>query len=143
MEINGVKPMDGGINYPITPVADSSGAANTSTNQTTTAVQVKEEVKPVSSEKGEAALEKPKAKEGQPKELTEEELLKMNAALNRFMQLMDANIQFTLHEKTNRLIVRVVDSKEGKVLKEFPPKEMLDVMARIREYVGALLDKKA
>lgn len=63
--------------------------------------------------------------------------------MNRFLEMINSDIQFSLHEKTQRLIVRVVDTRDNKILKEFPPHEMLDTLARIRDYVGLLLDKKA
>ena len=63
--------------------------------------------------------------------------------LNKFMDELNADIQFTLHQKTNQLMVQVVDTKDQKVLREFPPKEFLDTVANIREYIGILLDKKA
>lgn len=76
-------------------------------------------------------------------ELQKNELLNVNHQLNKFMTLINADIQFELHEKTKQLMVQVVDTKEHKVLKEFPSHEMLDVLANIRDYVGVLLDEKA
>ncbi|AFQ45763.1 flagellar protein FlaG [Desulfosporosinus meridiei] len=66
----------------------------------------------------------------------------MTEAVNKFIQAMDADIQFEVHEKTNQLMVQVVDRANNKVLKEFPSSEFLDTMAAIRDYVGILLDKK-
>lgn len=66
----------------------------------------------------------------------------MTEAMNKFVEAMDANIRFTVHQKTNELMVQVVDQTNNKVLKEFPSHEFLDTMAAIRGYVGMLLDKK-
>lgn len=63
--------------------------------------------------------------------------------LNKFMQIMTADLQFEVHEKTNQLMVKLVDLRSNKVLREFPPHEFLDMIARIQDYVGVLLDKKA
>lgn len=63
--------------------------------------------------------------------------------MNKLMELMNTDLQFSLHEKTKRLIVQMVDKRDGTVLKEFPPHELLDTIANIQEYVGMLLDKKA
>ncbi|MCX7780195.1 MAG: flagellar protein FlaG [Negativicutes bacterium] len=76
-------------------------------------------------------------------ELSKEDLLPITKELSKFMAYLNADIQFELHDKTQQLMVRVVDTKENKVLREFPPKELLDTIANIREYVGVLLDKKA
>jgi flagellar protein FlaG len=81
--------------------------------------------------------------EKNPEQITEDELLPITRELNKFMSYLNADIQFELHEKTQRLMVKVVDVKENKVLREFPPKELLDHIANMREYIGVLLDKKA
>lgn len=62
--------------------------------------------------------------------------------LNKFLQLMNSDLKFVVHEKTKQLIVQVVDTRTQEVLKEFPPHELLDTIAKIRDYVGVLLDKK-
>jgi flagellar protein FlaG len=63
--------------------------------------------------------------------------------LNKFMDGLDVNIRFAIHEKTQQMMVRVLDAKDERVLREYPAHELLDTLAAIREYVGVLLDKKA
>ncbi|OPX94500.1 MAG: flagellar protein FlaG [Pelotomaculum sp. PtaB.Bin104] len=67
----------------------------------------------------------------------QEAVNRINKALQ---ELLDTGIQFSVHEDTKKLMVQVVDIKDKKVIKEFPPHEFLDIMARIREYIGVLLD---
>lgn len=74
--------------------------------------------------------------------LTKEELAKISSEMTKFMQLVNSDIQFQVHDATKQLIVQVVDTRDGTILKEFPPHEMLDTIAKIKEYVGILLDKK-
>lgn len=75
-------------------------------------------------------------------EMSRGDIDKSMGDLNKIMQLVNADLRFTLHEETQRLIVQLVDSKDQKVLKEFPPHELLDTLAAIRNYIGVLLDKK-
>lgn len=82
--------------------------------------------------------EKPQGK----KDLNLEEATQVTDEMNSIVQALNTRIQFQLHDKMKQLMVQVVDIKDGKVLKEFPPHELLDVMAKIREYVGSLIDKK-
>lgn len=79
----------------------------------------------------------------QTKDINRQELNELSQELNKFMAEMSAGIQFTVHEKTNSLMVQVVDTVSQRVIKEFPSKEFLDTIANIREYVGFLLDRKA
>jgi uncharacterized FlaG/YvyC family protein len=58
----------------------------------------------------------------------------------RFEQL-DQSLTFRLHEGAQQLMVQVVDRHTGKVLREAPPKEFLDLTVRLREMVGFFLDE--
>lgn len=91
----------------------------------------------------ELTKEKQKCQTGKEKEMSKAEIDKTTADLNKIMQLLTADLQFSIHEKTQRIMVQLVDTKEQKVLKEFPPHELLDTLAAIRDYIGLLLDKKA
>ena len=75
--------------------------------------------------------------------LTKEDLETVASDLSDFMQSLNTDIEFSIHEKSGRMMVKVVDTKTQDVLKEFPPEELLDTIGAIRDYVGALLDKKA
>ncbi len=71
------------------------------------------------------------------------EMASITEALNKFMAQWNADLQFSLHKDTGELMVKFVDLKHNKVLKEFPPEEYLDMIANIRKYIGTMVDKKA
>lgn len=81
-------------------------------------------------------------KSGNERELTNDEIGQVTDELNKFMDKINTDLKFEIHEKTNRIIVQVVDSKDQRVIKEFPPHELLDTLAAISDYIGVLLDKK-
>ncbi|MFZ3131539.1 MAG: flagellar protein FlaG, partial [Desulfosporosinus sp.] len=62
-----------------------------------------------------------------------EKVTRMTEMMSKFVQAMDADIQFKIHEGTNQLMVQVVDQANNTVLKEFPPHEFLNTMAAIRD----------
>ena len=78
-------------------------------------------------------------KDGKEKEVVENTV----ESLNKFMDLMTADIRFSMHQKSNRLMVQLISAKDQTVLREYPSKEFLDMIANIREFVGILTDKKA
>ncbi|GEM_PF-1491977 len=84
----------------------------------------------------------PKGKKAAPP-ITDEDARQIADELNNFMQYLNTDIRFTLNDKLKQLVVQVVDTRDNTVLKQFPPQELLDTMVNIREYIGALLDKKA
>ena len=64
-------------------------------------------------------------------------------ALNNSMEYINRALRFSIHEDTQRLQVRVVNLDTDEVIKEIPPEEVLDTVARIREMIGVLVDKRA
>lgn len=83
------------------------------------------------------------ARQEKTPELTKDDLSPVTQEMNKFFQYLNASLRFEMHERTQRLMVKLVDVSTDKVLREFPPEELLDKLANIREYVGVILDKKA
>ena len=49
---------------------------------------------------------------------------------------------FGIHDATNRVNIKIVDKDTKKVLKEYPPEKTLDMIAKVWEMAGLLVDKK-
>lgn len=73
---------------------------------------------------------------------SEKELQDITNQLNSFMQSLNTNIHFELHRETETLMVQVEDSQTHKIIKEVPSSELLDMVAKLRECIGAFVDKK-
>lgn len=74
--------------------------------------------------------------------LSKENLDNITKTLNDLMQSFNAKIHFQIHDKTKELMVQVVDESTNTVIKEFPPHQLLDTIAAIRDRIGVLLDKR-
>lgn len=64
---------------------------------------------------------------------------------NVFMEALDKKLRFVTDERADDdLIVQLVDSKTGDVLKQYPPEEMLKIMAKLEDtIVGIFVDSSA
>lgn len=62
--------------------------------------------------------------------------------VNQAAGVANEKISFVLHDGSGRLMVRVVNNSTGEVIREIPPKELLDAEARIREAIGLFLNRK-
>ncbi len=49
---------------------------------------------------------------------------------------------FGIHDKTNRVTIKIVDKETKEVIKELPPEKTLDMLARVWEMAGILVDEK-
>lgn len=49
---------------------------------------------------------------------------------------------FGVHDETNRVTIKIVDKESKKVIKELPPEKTLDMIAKVWELAGILVDEK-
>ena len=49
---------------------------------------------------------------------------------------------FGIHEATNRVTIKIIDKDTKKVIKELPPEKTLDMIAKVWELAGLMVDEK-
>ena len=49
---------------------------------------------------------------------------------------------YGIHEGTNRVTIKIVDKQTKEVIKELPPEKTLDMISRVWEMAGMLVDEK-
>ena len=49
---------------------------------------------------------------------------------------------FGVHEDTNRITIKIIDKESKEVIKEFPPEKTLDMIAKVWEMAGLMVDEK-
>ncbi len=53
-----------------------------------------------------------------------------------------ANAEFSYHEATKRISVKIVDQDTNEVIREIPPEETLDMISKMWELAGIIVDEK-
>jgi uncharacterized FlaG/YvyC family protein len=69
----------------------------------------------------------------------------INEAIERLKSagdLFNRRIDLRVDEETNRVVVKVIDTKTDKVIKEIPPEQILHLAAKIQEMIGLLVDEE-
>ncbi len=59
-------------------------------------------------------------------------------------ELVGANreLQISIHDKTNRIMAKVVDKQTKETIKEIPSEKLLDMVYSMLEYSGLIVDEK-
>lgn len=72
---------------------------------------------------------------------TSDQIKKAVEELNR---KINANTEavFGMHEATNRVTIKIVDKSTKEVIREVPPEKTLDMIAKVWEIAGILVDEK-
>lgn len=78
----------------------------------------------------------------QLKEITNEKISRIAEAMDSYVQSIQRELKIQVHEGTGDIMVRVTSQDNGKVIREIPPKELLDLAARMEELAGTLFDEK-
>lgn len=56
---------------------------------------------------------------------------------------LNHGIRYEIDKSTNTVITKVIDRETNEVIRQIPADEMLDMMHRVRQYIGVLLDIEA
>ncbi|MDR1560597.1 MAG: flagellar protein FlaG [Clostridiales bacterium] len=63
--------------------------------------------------------------------------------LNKKLNIYGRELRHSVHKKTGQIMVKVVDTETGKIIREIPPEKSLDILAKILERSGLLVDEKS
>jgi flagellar protein FlaG len=86
---------------------------------------------------------KPGENQEKNEEKNEEKLREAVDKINKTAVIFDRSLRFQIHEATHRTMVSVVDVVNDKVIRQIPEKEVLDLVAKMQDYIGLIFDKKA
>ena len=79
-------------------------------------------------------------KEQQQQQPSNEQIKKAVEQMNKNM--FNSEAVFGIHEGTNRVTIKIVDKDTKEVIKELPPEKTLDMIAKVWEMAGILVDER-
>jgi len=115
--------------YQPTPI-DSSSAAKTGADTVTV-----DAIKPVANNESMVKSENG----NQP---SDEEVKSAIKEANKRAVFGHASAQFSYHEATKRISVKIVDNDTKEIIREIPPEKTLDMISKMWELAGLVVDEK-
>lgn len=61
---------------------------------------------------------------------------------NRAIAGATCNFEYSIHEETKEIMVKVIDRDTKEVIREIPPERILDLVAKMWEMAGILVDER-
>ena len=77
------------------------------------------------------------------KRYTEDEIINTIETANKELIAYDRRFEFSIHEKTKQIMVKIIDVTNDEVIREIPPEKILDLVAAIWEISGIIVDERA
>lgn len=61
---------------------------------------------------------------------------------NKAINVTYRRFEFSIHEKTKEIMVKIIDTETDEVIREIPPEKILDMVAMMWEMVGIIVDER-
>lgn len=74
--------------------------------------------------------------------IPKEKVQKAVDALNEFMTVQNRNSKFVMHDGLERYYVEVVNAETDEVIREVPPRKLLDAFYTMQKFLGMIVDEK-
>lgn len=72
-----------------------------------------------------------------------EDVQKAAERLNQAASAFDIQAHFSVHRATHEIMVKIVNTRTGQVLREIPPEKVLDLAASMEQMLGLFVDERA
>lgn len=72
----------------------------------------------------------------------QEQLVRMIDNALKDLQGPSTALEISVHKKTHALLVKVLNQETGEVIREVPPEKTLDLVAKLMESAGILIDER-
>lgn len=123
----------------INSITSSTSSMQSTVNKSTQAV---EETAMIEKSQKTQHMERTKLDDETKKELTREEAEHIVNGINEFLKPQFTSLHFKMHEELDRYYVEVIDQETKKIIREIPEKELLDMYAKMTNFLGLIIDKK-
>ena len=75
--------------------------------------------------------------------VSEKEVRKAVEKLNVLFEDKSTHVQYEVYGKFHNITIRIIDDKTDQVIKEIPPKKLIDMVDKLCQMAGILVDEKA
>jgi flagellar protein FlaG len=76
------------------------------------------------------------------KRATYEKIARITELMDNYVRSIQKDIKIQVNSDTGDILVKVISEETGKVIREIPSQEMLELAARMEEISGVLFDQK-
>lgn len=78
----------------------------------------------------------------EPASIADEQLIKTIERAFKSLQGPQTSLEISIHEKTHDIMVKVLNKETGEIIREIPPEKTIDLVAKMMELAGIIIDEK-
>jgi flagellar protein FlaG len=80
--------------------------------------------------------------QGESVQISDVQVIKMIERANKALTGRNTTFEFSIHKQTKQILVKVLDKDTGETIREIPPEKTLDMVAKMWELAGLLVDER-
>ncbi|NLN41163.1 MAG: flagellar protein FlaG [Clostridiales bacterium] len=77
----------------------------------------------------------------EPVSIGELQLIEAIEKANATLKGVNTSFKFSIHETTKEIVVQVINNETQEVIREIPPQKILDMVAKMWELAGIIVDR--
>ncbi|GGF96449.1 flagellar protein FlaG [Paenibacillus aceti] len=81
-------------------------------------------------------------KQGDYVTIGEQQMVRSIDRAIKALQGPETMVEVNVHEKTNSIMVKVLNKETGELIREIPPEKTLELVARMMEFAGLIIDER-
>jgi len=74
--------------------------------------------------------------------ISEKAVIDATERANNAVSIANRKFEFSIHEKTKQIMVKVINTDTNEVVREIPPERILDIVAGLLELSGLIVDER-
>lgn len=74
--------------------------------------------------------------------IAEEAIVKAIEKANKALQGVYTRFEYRIHKPSGEIMVKVIDQESNEVIREIPPEKLLDLVTKLQEICGVIIDEK-
>ena len=81
-------------------------------------------------------------KRDNPEKTGDQKLLEAIEKASGKVEVENKGLEFAIHEKTNQIVIRIINEDTHEIIKELPSEKILDMVAKMIELSGMYINEK-
>ncbi|MFC7678559.1 flagellar protein FlaG [Paenibacillus sp. GCM10028914] len=81
-------------------------------------------------------------RQGEYVTLGEQQLVRSIDRAIKALQGPETMVEVNVHEKTQAIMIKVLNKETGEIIREIPPEQTLEIVAKMMEFAGLIIDER-
>ena len=93
-------------------------------------------------ESDENVLNRQKTDKPLSKNIAQDDIMQAVKQANKVLEGTNRRFEYSVHEQTNTIMIKVINSDTDEIIREIPPERILNLIAKLWELAGLIVDEK-